>query len=282
LPKLRDASQEDIERLLELFPVSLLKRSWDHLRKTKESLCEDIAHEADLRKIARFVTANFARCKQHSYIVQPRDNDGPDPKVAFPDVHLLGTDGSGREVYLAAAKYTVLLREPFEQVEVELLWPVRFEYRNDALIISFIVFERAVNTLFEREVINVRRHIDEKEIMLGISSLGYKELDLNKGIKTLWREDFMDAYRAKFKKARSTTTEAMDSERGIKATEPELYREMLRLPIFETMFRINSRAASSVEVFQANPTYGFIRMTRYTEGDGDSDEVIQAILEKNR
>jgi hypothetical protein len=91
----------------------------------------------------------------------------------------------------------------------------------------------------------------------------------------------MDAFRAKFKKPRSTTTEAMDRERGIKATEPDLYAQMLRLPMYDTMFRVNQDGGSPVEVFQVNPTEGSVRMTRYTNGDGDSDEIIQQILAKN-
>jgi len=281
LATLEDASPENIKRLLELFPVSVLKRNWSHLKGNKPELCGAIAGEADHGKIGSFIVTNFARCKQHAYVFEARGEDGPNPADALPEIDCLGIVRGQTEVYLGTAKYTVLLRDPFAQEELELLWPMRIDYQDAATVVSFVVLERDVGTFFEREVINVRRHVDEKDVVLGVSSLGYKSIDLNKGVKALWAEDFFDAFRSKFKKARSTTTEAMDQERGIKVTVPQLYEQMQRLPIFETMFRVNPDVECAVEVFQANPTDGSIKMTRYTERGGDSDEIIHKILEKN-
>jgi hypothetical protein len=201
--------------------------------------------------------------------------------TAFPVDESLGVDARGRIVYLGTAEFTVLLSDPFVQEQVQLLWPLRIEYLEQATIVSFIVLERDVSYLFDRETVSVRRHPEEKDVIMGVCALGYQALDLNKGVKALWTDDFMDAFKAKVKKARSTTTEAMDSERGIKANEPDLYRQMLRLPMFETMFRVGDDMDNSVKVFQINPTHGIIRMTRYTEEAGDSDEIINQILAKN-
>jgi hypothetical protein len=281
LATLKAADSEDIRRLLELFPVSLIKSNWDHLRGNKTDLCEAISLEADLRKIGTFVALNFARCKLHTYILGPRGEEQPGPESVFPSADFLRSDSAQRKVYLAKAKYTVLLAEPFRQEELELLWPLRVEYREEITLLSFIVLERDVRAFFDREPINVRRHLEEKDVLNSVTSLGYQPVDLNKGVKALWSEDFMDAFRSKFKKTRSTTTEAMDKELGIKATTPRLYEQMLRFPMFETMFRINHPADSAVRVFQVNPTSGNVRMTRYTEGLGDSDEIVQRILTKN-
>jgi hypothetical protein len=281
LATLEAASVEDIQRLLELFPASSLKQDWDYLKGRKEELCAAIAKEGDHKKIRSFVISNFARCKQHSYIFGPRDDDQPGPEMNFPDADGLGQDSEGRLVYLGIAKYTVLLNDPFSKEELELLWPMRIEYRDKATIVSFVVLERDVTFLFDRQTINVRRHDEEKDVILGVESLGYEAIDLNKGIKALWAGDSMDAFKTRFKKARSTTTESMDKERGIKETEPQLYEQMRKLPMFETMFRIDNGEKHSVRVFQINPTGGVIRMTRYTEGAGDSDELINEILAKN-
>jgi hypothetical protein len=248
LATLETASIDDIQRLLELFPLAALKVVWDHFRGTKEEICRQAAREADYRKICAFVIANFSHCKQHSYIFNPRAEDDPPPDLAFPDADILGQRNRQSTVYLAKAKYTVLLKDPFSQEEVELLWPMRIEYREPATLISFIVLERNVKYFFEREAINVRRHLDEADVIGEVLTLGYAPLDLNRGVKALWREDYMDAFRAKFKKPRSTTTEAMDRERGIKATEPDLYAQMLRLPMYDTMFRVNPNGGNAVSM----------------------------------
>ena len=280
MAKLKNASADEIQHLLELFPLSVLKQNWDNRGRNKEEICAAIAKEVDYRKIATFVTRNFARCKQHSYVLLASGGDSAEPEASFPYADPLGTV-DGKSVYLGVAKYTVLLRDPFEQAEVNLLWPMRVEQGNNATIVSFIVMEKDVPRLFDREVINSRRHVDEKLITQAIRATGYDSVDLNKGVKTLWSRDYMDAFKVKFKKPRPTTTESMDRERGIKATEPELYKEMQRLPIYESMFRVSPKSESSVDVFQVNPTEGSIRMTRYTEGQGDSDEIVEAILSKN-
>jgi hypothetical protein len=282
LARIEAASTGDIKRTLELFPVSALKSGWDYLKGNKDELCQLIAAEADYDKISKFVMANFGRCKQHAYIFQPRTADHPAPESALPEVDPLGALKEGGLFYLGVATFTVLLRDPdFRQEDVRLLWPMRIQYRNDAMIVSFIVLERDVRALFEGEVLNVRRHIEERAVVEGISALGYQSLDLNKGVKELWAADYMDAFRSKFKKARSTTTENMDRERGIKATDPQLYESMQRLPLYETMFRVAPSNGSAVDIFQVNPSDGAIRMTRYTEQEEDSDEVIRRILEAN-
>ena len=141
---LQTSSNDDIQRLLELFPLAALKVTWDHFRGIKEEICRQAAREADYRKIRSFVIANFSHCKQHSYIFNPRADDDPPPDLTFPDADILGPQNRQSTVYLAKAKYTVLLKDPFSQEEVELLWPMRIEYQDKATLVSFIVLERNV------------------------------------------------------------------------------------------------------------------------------------------
>ena len=56
---------------------------------------------------------------------------------------------------------------------------------------------------------------------------------------------------------------------------------MIALPIHKTMFRVEAVLENTVKVFQADPTSGVIRMTRYTEEEGDSDELVYAVLAEN-
>jgi hypothetical protein len=280
--RLRASSKEDVQLLLELFPLSALKSNWTHFKGNKQDICEKVAEAGDSARVASFVAANFARCKQHIYAFQPADDAPNDFRRVLPNVDVLADSENGGTVFLGVSKYTVLLRDPFSMEEIELLWPMRFQQTDRATILSFVILERDVRPLFDREVVNVRRHLDEKDIILQINAAGHMPLDLNKGVKRLWREDYMDAFRSKFKKARSTTTEAMDREQGIKATNRDLYDEMMVLPMFETLFRTNGNGDRALDVFQINPSAGSLRMMRYSDGASGSDELVQRILQKNR
>ena len=282
LATLKNATRDDLSRLLDLFPLSTLKEEWTHLKGTKEEICLQIASQPDEARIVKFIMANFTRCRLHTYIFHPRTEDHKDLEAALKDVDSIGPAGGGDRFFLGEAKFTVLVRNPdFKQVEVSLLWPMRVQYLKGATLINFIVLERDVKTLFDGEVLNVRRQIEEKSIVEAIRFNQYAPLDLNKGVKALWAQDLMDAFKTKFKKTRSTTTESMDKEKGIKATDPELYKDMQLRPMFETMFRVAPKAGSAVEVFQVNPTDGIIKMTRYTERPGDSNELVGKILQAN-
>lgn len=282
MAKLGDAAPEDIARLLKLFPAPVLKQNWVHLRAPKEEMCSKIAQEHDLEKISRFVADNYGRCKQHVYLMQPWNKNLPKPETSFPDANLFATDKQKRQLFLAKVRWKVLLANPFEEEQVELLWPMRIDHHKDATLVSFVVVERDIQMFFEgRTILTQRRLVEEQHVVDALLASGLIRLDFNKGTKALWKADKMDAFRSTFKKSRSTTTEAMDRQLGIKRTNPDLYQEMLLLPIHKTMFRVEASLENSVKVFQADPTGGVVRMTRYTEEEGDSDELVYALLAQN-
>jgi hypothetical protein len=278
---LDDSSEEDITRLLELFPSATLKNEWAQFRGSKPEVCQAIAKQGDLDKIARFVANNFGRCKQHVRLFQAAPK-GVAIEDCFPDSDLLLREKNKREVYLGKVRWKVLLGEPFQEEYIELLWPMRIDRRSDATLVSFVVVERDVQTFYDdRTIITQRRIVEETHVTEALLVKGLGQLDVNKGIKQLWKKDRIDAFRSTFKKARSTTTESMDRQLGIKRTNPDLYKEMILLPIHKTMFRVEAALENSIKVFQADPTDGVIRMTRYTEDEGDSDELVYAILAEN-
>ena len=141
--------------------------------------------------------------------------------------------------------------------------------------------ERDPRPFANRAVITAVRHVDEKQTVRALNELGFHPIDLNKGVKALWANDLMDAFRVRFKKPFSTATEVMDEERGIKQNNPQLYDEVQKLPLFDTLFRVRPTHDTSVSNFHVNPTIGRVAFSSYTDDAGDTDELVAEILTSN-
>jgi hypothetical protein len=128
----------------------------------------------------------------------------------------------------------------------------------------------------------VRRLREESDVVEAMLGLGAKICDLNKGIKALWASNKIDGFDVKYKEPKALSSKKMDRKLGLRATLPEVYEELVLYPLHTIMFRVAAAAKLPVEVFQANPTEGVVKMVRYTDRDGDSDELIDAILKGNR
>ncbi len=280
MPILESASKQDIKRLLDSFPVSTLKDTWSNVKGTKEEICFAAAEENNLGKIVAFMQRNFARCKRHAYVLEAPANQA-DPLQAITDAEVLGVANQGQTLALTKAVFSIFLKDPLEENTVEFLWPVRLEAVSGYTVVSFVILERNPCVYFDRDCYQSARSLDERGIVRNLESLGFKHTDLQKGIKALWDENFIDSFRTSFKKPKSVATEKMDEELGIKQHNPELYEQLQTATLFATLFQIDPAWECSVETFQVDPSIGYVAFPRYTEGTGDSDEVVHKILEKN-
>jgi hypothetical protein len=279
---LQDASKQDLKRLLGSFPVTSLKAGWPSIKGTKEEICFAAAEERDLPRIVAFMKTNFARCRQHVFVLTPPPDLSVNPESAVPDAELVDVDGAGGKILVTRAVFSIFLKDPSEEAVVEFLWPMRVTELYGYLVFSLMVLERNPCIYFDRDCFKLSRSIDERGVISNLESLGFVRADLHKGIKTLWDENFMDSFRTKFKKPKSTATEAMDEELGIKEHNPTLYEELQTSTLFRTVFQVGTNSECCVEEFQVDPSGGYIAFPRYTEGSGDADHVVHAIVAKNR
>jgi hypothetical protein len=281
MPLLQAASNEQLRRLLEFFPASALKAEWPGLKgQKKPDLCEHIAKSKDIDRIKSFVIANFAHCRQHTLLLQKSESKA-DLTAAFPPAELLATPQSGIQYWMASVPYVVYLLKPMEEVNIDVLWPIRVEFRDEIIIVRSVVLEREPANYSNRPLIKATREIDEKNLIHGLDSLGFKPLDINKGVKALWTSKHMDAFRTSFKKAKSTSTEVMDGEIGLRENAPEVFKELINKPLLNTNFRTDKSVEDSIGNFQINATFGRIGFTSYTDDPGDTDAIIEAILKGN-
>ena len=218
----------------------------------------NIARKKNPAKFTRVLETKYGRCKQHVYLMQSWTKNLPIPESPFPDADHVTTDKQKRQLFLSKVRWKVLLANPFEEAFVELLWPMRIHHHKDARLISFVVLEQDVQLFFEgATILTQRRMVEEQHFVEVLLPSGLVPQPFDKGTKELLKGDKVDAFRSTFKKSRSTTTEAVDRQLGIRRTNPDLYQEML-LPMHKTMSRVEASLESSAKVFQADLTGGVV------------------------
>jgi hypothetical protein len=275
---LQEASIADRKRLLELFPISILRSVWA-AKGTKEEICYAAAAPADYAQIERvinFVDEHLNCCKQHLY-VYGREADNRLPPDIIDGEKVKEVEGS-HALYLCRVSYNVVLREPLEETTLEFLWPVRVELKDSYLVVRFVVLERNPSSYLERDAYVSGKSLNEKIVLPGLVG-ALKTADINKGIKKLWADGVIESTRSNFKKPYSLSSETMDEEKGIKEHYPDVYAMMQESPLYTTIFEVTDKK-STVSNFSADPSHGIIGFGSYSE-KGGTDGIIQQILANN-
>jgi hypothetical protein len=275
------ASVQDHKRLLELFPIANLRRFWPNLKGTKEEVCQAAAETKNLDLIGRFIDENFSDCKQHVYMFQKPDGFGQVPAQ-------LGGEPAARIVpefrslFVLRSTYNVVLRQPLEETSIDFLWPIRLELSPDGpyIVLRFVVLEETVSAYFDRPCYVPDRSVEEKNVVREVEGWGNPRVDLHKGIKELWKNEFMDSPSAKQKKSLSMAQEVMDEELGIREHTPELFEQLQENPLVSVLFLISDKTCGT-DVFSAKPSEGYLAFPRYSE-KGGTDFVISQILRNNQ
>jgi hypothetical protein len=276
MPILQDASKDERRRLLELFPVAVLRKGFE-IVGTKDNIAADVADDVgpdQIQKIILFVEKNLGCCKQHVYVFP----DEPVPEDVFNVERVSVTDAQG--LFLAKERYSVFVPDPLRMEQISFLWPIKVERIAGYLVVRFIVLEKNVSALFGEAAKVTGKLLTEEGILDSWGLTENLRVDLNKGIKQLWQDDWMDCFRGQYKKAFSTSLEKMDGNRSIKKEYSAIYKDMMVSPIHTSGFRISDDALK-LDVFSVNPTEGTIGFPTYSQ-PGDSDAIIRKILESNQ
>ena len=285
MPVLSSASILEIERLLSLFPFDRLKEKWPNVKGKKHDRSSAIAAQRNRQTIIEFLDENLSCCKQHVFVFST-----PKPLPHLPNLNIAGAEkllkvAGQRELYLVKIRFDVVLRDPLEEASIEFLWPFRVEVMRDHLIIRFVVLEKNLSSYFGgRPSSTIRRTVDEDSILKEVKGLFNGELqptDIHKGIKTLWKNDFMDGTRTRYRKQRSTATEIMDETKHIKRDDPELYLVLLKSHLSNTLFQRTPTTQCEVPAFWIEAANGEIDFSRYTDKRGHTDFIIDEILRHN-
>jgi hypothetical protein len=169
-----------------------------------------------------------------------------------------------------------------EETSIDFLWPIRVELSTDGPynVVRFVVLEKTVSAYFDRPCYVPSRSVEKKTVIKEIEGWGSPRADLHRGIKELWKNEFMDSPSAKQKKTLSMAHEVMDEERGIREHNPELFEQLQENPLLSVLFVLSDQTCGT-DMFWAKPSEGYLAFPRYSE-KGGTDVVISEILRNNQ
>ena len=281
-----EAAPQTLSRLLALYPVSSLKEKWPKYKK-KDEIINWAPQNVGLKEIKDFLDEYLSCCKQHVYAYSHQSDVGNLPRFRMPGSEkvLEIEDGKARRLlYVAEVEYHVVFTEPLMEDTITFLWPIRLDFAPNQLVVRFVTLEKDLRTYFGNKAsATVGRSVTESMVLshLGEALANLQPLDINKGIKHLWDGDRIEGLRARYKKARSTSTEAMDAGSGIKQTYPDLYKILIKAPLFDCVFGVPKQEESSISGFSCNPTGGYLSFPTYSEKKGDTDKLVSEIFRHN-
>ena len=281
MPILKDASVELRRRLLELFPVANIRSSFA-TKGSKEEVAATLAKPSDavsIAKIAQFIDVSMALCKQHIYVFE-HDGDATLPDEFAGAERVVTGDSHG--LYIIEREYkVVMMGEPPKNGNISFLWPIRIELKEKYVLVRFAVLEKNIADYFEGSIV-VRSKTPSEEVMVTslLSDGTVFAADLNKGIKTLWAKDLIDAKSLKYDMPDSSDSKKMNEAKELKKTNPAVYEDVRKRPLRMCTF-VAHGTHSEVGQFSVSPTDGFIGFTHYAKEGSNGDALIQQILAGN-
>ena len=148
------------------------------------------------------------------------------------------------------------------------------------------ILERDISSIVDDKVVSVSRDIKDDTILNSFveSTISHgvqlNKCDLNKGIKKLWSDDEIDASKAKFKKAKSVSTEVLDEDFMLKKDMNAVYVEIIKAPIVQTTFRVLKKK-NLTDAFVVDPTKGIFSFAVYPKQHNGLTDLIDLILSHN-
>jgi hypothetical protein len=276
-----------LKRLLKSYPVKVLKDVFDITGLSQNEVIEQILNSNAPPIIKNFAFNNFSYLRQHVYIydingVMP--NNWVCENALFHSENLISNNE--RDINLIfTATYQVYSIGNAGLTDVLFYTPVKIKVYNNKMIVSINIQERDVTNLFPNKCFLANKNMSDDEIILHIIqnmplTAHLAKTDINRGIKQLWEEDFVDAAYVKFKKSRSTSTEVMDENFTLKVNMPSEYNRLLNEPLQKNVFKILA-VDNIISHFTTEPSVGKLSFTKFPENINSIPSLILLILSKN-
>lgn len=286
-----NTDQDLFKRLLKLYPVKLVKEEFNPDETNQVEIIQEIVNNNSSDIIKKFAVDNHLNTKQHVYFYSLSSSF---IRTAFNLNNLdlvLQEELFENSIYyfkfLPKIEYDVVLGSPFEETILNFIQPVTVCVSQKILIIHATIMEKNIDYYFgDRKVYEANKTHGEDQIIQKIiehftNFFVVEPLDLNKGIKELWKNDVIDSKYAKWKKSHSTSTEQMDEEFTLKQKYPALYAELVTSPLNRTIFKNITDIDDICSHFTIDPTKGYLTITIYPGSLSQVNNVINKILANN-
>jgi hypothetical protein len=289
MPILTDATAEEVERLLGLFPVANLRQTWTAFaNQSKEQLCSAVAAQRPRGEVSDFVRQAFGCCKQHVHLFSHELQPPLTVPATIIDGEKLVALTPRSAIYLTRSQTDVVLLDPYDDGTIDFLWPVRIEVTAGHVIVSLVILEKDIASYFPRRALVDKHGLSEEAVVADVmQSMGaLQRLDIHKGIKALWHEEYMDCHYAKYRKAKSAAYEIVDrtEKKGIRENDPALYGVLRKARMSACVFRLDEeqqKQQTSVRHFAADLSLGTLTFSTYADNSKDTGDVVRKILQSN-
>ena len=283
------------ERLLWRFPKSSLDSFHVAIGKNGKGVqIEAIVEKATDDELCEFVVRRFGLLRQHVHLFQLP----PHLTRALDDQQSLFGDGAGpyatrhgeerHYTYILPLTYRVYFSDPFDEVKVPFLWPVRLIAAPDHVRVHFAMISPELRAHVDRDYETASRSprnrnqlLERAQLLLGRQ---FVSLDVNGGVKSLWEDDVVDAQKAQYKRPNSTAKEVMDEAFTIKQHDRDRYEQIILSVLYDCTFKFLPGATGLARMgyFTANPAFGTFAFRRQSKANHMVDEFIADVLERNR
>lgn len=287
---LTSASTTDLQRLLKLFPYSVLRTEWPESEaRTKEDLTLEVAGARDFARIRRFALQMTDTCHQHVLVFDHEADPGNPPRPLVPphSAELLSTfDGGLRALYVLSVEFRVHLINPYDLVTVNYLWPFVVEMRPGVLVARFVKLSRNLRNIFPDRHLKTQRPETSRNAIAGAlgrafdSSGGLREKDLNQGLKALVEDEALDGVEVRLRDAHQTVLRSLHPDRLMKQDLPaDVYAEFRRNPVLRSRFKLLGDDPV-LDQFGLDPTSGHFDFPVQTP-PGATRHVVESVIARS-
>lgn len=277
-------SKESWKKLLGLYSLPHLKR-WSELKaRTKADLASEAIDTFESEELQEFAREYHPTTRNHLYLFEHNTeadlSRGPLQALC---VNESSSAASRSWFYFKNLRYVITLREPLEELEVSLPWPIMVTVADSRLQVRLTTMEQSVARKFAgaRKVARVARGATEATILNEIRDnwalKELKPLDLHEGVKALWKSSKIDALSVNSMKDVSKLTQNMNADFLLKRDDPAEYAKVLNRPLRQCAFEWTG-SNIGVQRFLVDPTKGMLIFSSYSDLEKGSSYVVGQIL----
>jgi hypothetical protein len=283
-----NSSVEINKRLIKVFSVSALKEVFNlnEYKEKQAELVERVIETTSVTIINQTVFNNFSLLKQHVYLFDFLGIIADSWLDNHPYFHSKNKISSSHSVYNLLFPVTIEFFNKTSRTiqNIQFIIPVQINKKNTKLIIHINILERDVSAIIEDKVISTTRDFNDDTILNSIiqsaNPARLTKSDLNRGIKKLWENDEVDAFKVKFKKSKSTSMEIMDEDKLLKRDMPAVYNELIKTPLIQTTFKV-LKQNNLLNYFVVDPTKGVFYFSIYPQHHNGINDLIDLVLTNN-
>ena len=284
-------TQRDLgKRLLKLFPIKIVKEYFK-LTGNADDVIEEISGDKSLQTIKKFAFSSLNSTKHHLYFFEldtkiKRSHLDDDFPFTIEDESV--SKAEFKIFLLPRISYNVVAFNPLESLELHFLQPIQILIKGSQLIIDFTIIEKNVKSYFNenRNAITTRGATHESETLETLiayfaTNFGVATTDLNKGVKYLWENDYIDSKKSQWLNDVSTSSEIMHIGYTLKESRPKVYASLINAPLEKTIFKYLKDDDYFCDEFSVDPCSGQVSFPKYPKDENQIVNVITEILKYN-